>query len=628
MANQNDNITGGQIGAEDPNLGSVVRNIPDQTVGDQTIQPIVDLTDTDQFQAVGSGQVSDQPQETFTTGSLTGAPGNLRRSDIFPGIDDPILKGTSTSQTLGTQPIFVGSGGFAPLGILDKQNAAYDEARRKRMERKASVKLGDSPSLKDTRFQKQLDSAFIENQQQFINKAKQLHGDNWDLALQGNTDVGRQFRQSLQEFQTVKRGADEFYDKAIAIEDQIEQGQLVISDKTNQLFEDYKQMKGDFQGGNPLALMNKVKQVESSIQVDGWLNKNVLPKLQAEIRQFVSANKDRGDFNQIYRTKITSIEKQADAIAKRLKSRGGAFQRNDLISEKDISDAIKQRIGRRVEQTSKEISKPKDSGKEPTQNQIDIRDTKIRTLQQAFGADGKAKTAGAKAKTILGDLIGGKYQGGVVRKAKFVKAGEGDPSEMNKTISTITGAFGPEADELTPDAQAIQSSLVGKEFNGEEINSVEFVKQSSTAGDQNSVKIVTQSTDDQGNVIDKTTEIPLDAKSGETLNKGFGDQFKRASNRIVFTIGEGKADGEVVEVEKELDLTSPASYTELNSVFNTSQSEKTNVPNPFLQTKQGTDQQAAQPAQQFNANTESRRKTKDGRIAIFDKNTKQFLRWE
>ena len=55
-------------------------------------------------------------------------------------------------------------------------------------------------------------------QNKYINEAKTLYGDNWDVALGGsNTDLARRYQQELSNYKTLKSQSDAATDKAAEI---------------------------------------------------------------------------------------------------------------------------------------------------------------------------------------------------------------------------------------------------------------------------------------------------------------------------------------------------------------------------------------------------------------------------
>ena len=269
-------------------------------------------------------------------------PVDITNEDRFYGARQPILRGTS----VGGVPIFVANQALTPIGILDKKQKAIDEARKKRAEQASKFKLEKAQRLKNANYQKSFDEAFNANTARFVNEAKTIYGDNWTLALGSDkTDVGRKYRQSLSNFQTLKDRADQFTDRAAEIKKRIEAGDASVSEKTARMVREVEGAIGSFSEGKTVDLLGKMDQLNASVNIDNWLNDNIFPNLKQIEEKHLSGIMTDEDYKTQINTHTKRILSQAQGIAQRLKKPNGVFGFDDNIQEQDIIDAITQRIG-------------------------------------------------------------------------------------------------------------------------------------------------------------------------------------------------------------------------------------------------------------------------------------------
>jgi len=547
-------------------------------------------------------------QESFEALNPTSSGANITNEDRFFGARQPIQRGTSKSGV----PIFVANQALTPLGILDKKDAAIDAARRKQAEQRAKFKLDKANRLKNANFQKSFDDAFVGNQGQFINEAKTLYGDNWTLALGSDaTDVGRRYRQSLSNFTTLKDQADAFTDKAAEIKSRMENGDTSVSEKTAQLVADAENAIGQFSEGNPVDLVGKMDQMWASVNIDKHLNENIFKNLQAIEDKYMSGVMSDNEYHTQISSHTKRIGDQADQIAARLKKPNGVFGMDPNITEKDIADAIKQRIGDFTATGPKVVDKPsKGDGKDYTDEDLSNRLSKLNKISNPFDG-GKSSISDEEAEAISTELVNGKYNGRIVSGSSLVKGEEnqdllksvdaifsydhnkGNSSSIKKRLKS----GGDKGDGKLIGAKYTYSSG-GKDVTGK-IKSIDFDNE----GDNNLAVFEVETPSGVEEVTYNLSKAEADS-DWETIRDGFKSAYPDSNDRLELNLIASRKGDELAKKPVVIDLTEPGAKWVINDIFN-SKEGGTDIPTEDMQMQEGG---VASGAGQLNIDSSSKKK--------------------
>jgi len=325
---------------------------------EQSLEESINVSDIMAFE---KEQPSRADQIAVEMASRTGEPaaGKFGRDTLFPGINDPILKGTSSSKTLGSQPIFVESGGFIPFDIAQQREQAKQKAATVRAQQLQSFTVGNPPELDNPRFQQKFNEDFFSTANNFIDEAKTQFGENWDVALKSEeTDIGRRFRQSMANFDTISKHGNEIFSRVAEIEKGDRDGTLFVDEETRQLAQEVKTRTGRFKSGDVGDILEPANLLEASVSLNKLLkDQNIIsgikqPTISPQARTFA----DKGDFTLMITESLKTIEPQARELARQLKEE--QFQDVDFYTEDRIFSRIMASWGDQNIRKEKVIKKP------------------------------------------------------------------------------------------------------------------------------------------------------------------------------------------------------------------------------------------------------------------------------
>lgn len=304
----------------------------------------------------GSDQIPggniDQAINTATFGSPLGAqredPLINQGSELFRGINDPILKGNVSGQIIGNQPVFVPGGDFFSFDVLNNRKKAIQDAALQREEEKQALLSVKPPLVKDKGFQKNLNDRFYSNIDDFVAQAKQEYGADWDLKLKDQSNpVGREFVQSLSNFEFIAGSADQVTDLIGEIDADLESGDSVFSDETLQLRDDYNQLQGDFINGDiggVVDVREKFNELKGFTNLDKIINDQDID-LEGQINQIADVVERENAF-ETTTVKKKIFEDQVRILAAGLaKNQMRDAVRNGYIDEEEIFQRLNARHG-------------------------------------------------------------------------------------------------------------------------------------------------------------------------------------------------------------------------------------------------------------------------------------------
>lgn len=559
----------------------------DETVVSDTQGNIIGGEQT-ALEKFGDDVVAEQ-QQFEDLSSINDPSSNVTNEDRFFGARQPIQRGTSASGV----PIFVANQALTPIGILDKKEAAIDEARRKKAERQAKFKLDKAQRLKNANYQKSFDEAFVGNQGKFINEAKTLYGDNWTDALGSDmTDVGRRYRQSLSNFQTLKDRADAFTDRSAEIKARIEAGDASVSEKTAQMVMDVEGAIGQFSEGKAVDLVGKMDQLNASVNIDNWLNDNIFPNLkQIEKKYLEGGFRSEDEYRQQISNHTKRIASQARGIAQRVKKPNGVFGFDKNITEDDIYDAITQRIGNYTTETGKVVSKPgKPESKDYTDEDLSNRLSKLNKVSDAFSG-GAINIASEDAQAIANELVNKKYQGRIIKGSTLLKG-----EENKDLIDSVQSLFSYYKDTDNPGSykrgikkkledSMSKGKLVGSSYNdGDVSGTVSGIDFSEVEKDGEEYGLATLTVTTPSG--EKKVEYPLTEAEGaagfEKMRDAFKGQYPDSNDRLELNVIGARKGDKMAKKPVVLDLTDPGVKWVINDIINTAEGG-TKIPTEDMQ---------------------------------------------
>jgi len=281
------------------------------------------------------------------------------------GINDPILKGNVSGQIIGSQPIFVGGGDFTAYHAINNRKKAVQDAANKRAAEAEALINKKPPLVKDQRFQNSLNQQFYGNLNGMVDKAKEVYGENWDLALKDQSNpLGREFVQSTANFDFIAGQADQVTDLFGEIDADLESGDSVFSEETLQLRDEYNQLQNDFANGEIGGIVNlsdRFNKLKGFTNLDKIIKDNDIDT-KGVLTQYASIVEDNDKYVTTTQKK-KAYEDQVKVLAKGLAdNQMRDAVRNGYITEDEIFDRLNARYGYENVIDKKITTKPAGSG--------------------------------------------------------------------------------------------------------------------------------------------------------------------------------------------------------------------------------------------------------------------------
>ena len=264
------------------------------------------------------------------------------------GVNDPILKGNVGGSIIGNQPVFVGGGDFLATDVINNRKKAIQDAATQRASEAQELLSRKPPIIKDQAFQSNLNDQFYGTYEGFIADAKDKFGDKWDLALKDQTNpLGRQFVQSMDNFDFVAKASDQVTDAIAEVESDLKSGDQVFSDGTLDILDNYKSLQDQFANGDingQISLREEFDKLQGFKGLDRVLKDDSID-VKGTVTQFASILEDSDKFVTTTQKK-TAYEDQLKTISKDIADNQMRDPvRKGLISEDQIFEHMKELYG-------------------------------------------------------------------------------------------------------------------------------------------------------------------------------------------------------------------------------------------------------------------------------------------
>lgn len=351
----------GLSSSDAPIGGSVIP--PGNTVGeniDQTVNPggvsAQDLATIQQAKSL----YTPAPQIPVTP-----TPSNAA---LMPTLNQPINVGTSSGQIIGSHGVYVDPGFVAPWGAMMQKQAAQDQQTNLALKQQQLAKEArdkafkfEKPKfkVKDPGFQKNLNETATSAINSYVDQAKELYGQDWQVALKTDTRLGREFQSAMDGLNVVARNADLMTDKFAEIKANIKTGDVYYSDAVREAYREYEEMSKRFEGGDVRALGEArriLEDIDGHTELNTFLNdKGILSNIKGQVfgRTGVS---NFGDFMQLKTTNRTLYDENIKNIVQSVrKSMGSEYPYTD----EDIETTLLGHLQNESKTTKSLKSKPK-----------------------------------------------------------------------------------------------------------------------------------------------------------------------------------------------------------------------------------------------------------------------------
>jgi hypothetical protein len=494
------------------------------------------------------------------------AQANITNDDMFPGMDQKINVGSSTSQTLGTQPIFVAAGQYVPYNILNKKEEAIAEASKKRAARQAKFDPGKAGKLTNQLYQRGLNDDFNKMNSEFIKTAQTISPDNWDVMLNDpGSEIGKLYAQQKSNFEVLATESNVIFDKAAnVIKNKEVGGDVIHSPETQKLAYEVQNRTTDAVSGKLGDLRPFVDKFNGSYDLDAHLAKNkVVSQMKADITALLTPEhggltvEETHDWTE----RIKAYAKSETATA------AGRYHDDNIIKEQDIIDRLSSMLG--IEKTKKHKYKPQVSaaaGKGKTA--AERAQQRYKTIKR-----GSLDPSSPEAIALAESLAGSKYAGGIVTKSSM--SSPDDYTEIRSASTNLTDFYDQNKDAVNKgkiwDTKRIETS----EFKEELLN--KFNSELSNAGlegDLQSVSIDKNNTNLIHVVGPTGLKETIDMSKEDAIENFYlGDAAKyKDTNAVKLTYEKGGRTKTAY-----LDLNKRASFREYNTILNSTIGEDLKV---------------------------------------------------
>ena len=457
-------------------------------------------------------------------------------ASLFPGISQPINVGQQSGQIIGSQPIFVQRGGAFPAGVVQAREKALDDAAKARAKALKPFDLPKGPTVQDPRFQKSLNQAVVNTQENFIARAGTEFGEELKFAaLQDpKTKIGIEFTQAMDNLDVLARESDQIIELFADVDSGLESGDLVFSDETIALRKEFETLTGAVEGGDIQNLGNmrdKLNTLQGSISLDKFLNDNkTIEKIKGTIVQRAGV-KDFDEFMGVRTTKTKEFDQAIEQLSSDFKR--DQFKGSPL-SKEDIANHLKGILGSEKVSSLKISAKPKaaqvsvkveDVNKtQGAPNVVKLNTTDAQgnattfnmtsTVRNNFPTDGKAINAvGLKRINSSGQV-------------EELQAGIGDIKLVTSQDATYTDASG---NTVTKPVVIARSTKTVKVDPLEGLSDLE--RQAAIVSDPDAGKLVDKEiTEDIPLLFDESMEQRMETDRGSLkIGKGVAGEMRKAA---------------------------------------------------------------------------------------------------
>jgi hypothetical protein len=303
------------------------QNTDSLTIEDIQNTQIPGYVDSNQGDIIAKNQeqaniVSAQPDpysqsviDTYNAQFQPQAIGPQGASSLYPGMALRENMGTYSGSIVGSNPLMAPGGGVMAIDPVLARRKAIEDAAKQRASSLVPFEPPKPFQLTDPRFQKKYEEQVMSFQRDFTEGMKDKYGKDWTVvAKDPNTREGREFIQAMANYETLGREFNAITDRVAAIDEGLESGELEFSDDTLKEYDDYKQLIGNFEGGDVWKskdLQGQLDKLDGFLSLESYINDNsFLDNIMGEKGAW-SQITDQGEY---YQTSTGSVVKFDDAI--------------------------------------------------------------------------------------------------------------------------------------------------------------------------------------------------------------------------------------------------------------------------------------------------------------------------
>lgn len=517
-----------------------------------------------------SYQLSPAEQAMFNEQKSSPSTGPLSPTDYYPTLNSPINVGNYSGSVIGSTSLFAPEGALVPIGMMDARDAAVQKAALQKAKEVQDFRAKlekDAPTSKLVGINEDLTNEYFNHLDSSWKKALDDNGGDANkatYALQNNPD----FQRKTKSFHDLKSHGDAVFNKIADIQDRQAKGEVISPEL--QMYMKKAQEALDPQHPDFKHLSNYVLGMDAEQELGKSLN-TVAKDVFMQENPGVWSDANDPDFLKSFESSDKFYTPQHKEYMKQtLKS---IYPNSTLYSPERIDKAVDDFASAHQKTLKQSIhNKPTDKG--------DVEDLNVADISEEQGS-------------LLGNVVRTDEKGGpaAAREGNFTQM---DGLTFKKPVNVVIPAGADVTDMETGKKRtdkAVRNATIGGIYNAYtykgQIVDDEFMKDPKKAKLVEvtpMVPVIFKEKDEEGKEVETTGQVPLEQVKNSLRGKRnqndkvLDEYFTRAKEKTAKLGNTGKA---------------PVTETQ----------------------SKGTAK-------------EVKRKTKDGKIAIFNADTKEFLRYE
>ena len=241
---------------------------------------------------------------------------------LYPGIGHNINVGSVSGSQIGAGNIYVPGGNIRAVDPILARRKAIDDAAKARAATIKPFEYADPMKLKDARFQETFNKSYNQAATDMIEKAKAKYGKDFSVVLKDQgTREGREFAQTLSNYEYLGRNQDQITDKMAEIEANLETGDIEYTKETLKELNDFQNLLGNFEKGDVFKskdLQQAYEKLEGAIGVENYIQRpGFLTNIMGKVTQS-PYDVDKGEFYKSGTIQATKYKESLKQVAKSL----------------------------------------------------------------------------------------------------------------------------------------------------------------------------------------------------------------------------------------------------------------------------------------------------------------------
>ena len=223
---------------------------------------------------------------------------------LYPGMKHNINVGNYSGSILGSGGIYVPGGDIMAIDPILAKRQKEEQARIAQAKMEADTtdfKLRTAPQMNDQFFQEGVNTSMNKLNNEFMTKAKEIYGNDFNIVMKNPQmfPEGREYIAAADSLEMLVKQGNQMTTLLADMQGNIDKGDKFYSPETMQKFKEYQDMIGDFENGDPKALIG-LRDVMVDLQggkvLDEYFkDKDVLSKIKGKISgdtKFSNLNQD------------------------------------------------------------------------------------------------------------------------------------------------------------------------------------------------------------------------------------------------------------------------------------------------------------------------------------------------